>query len=87
MAYFLVFPDEINYFMTTMAYVLVILATLIGLAGCAYYRRNSVLAIIEKNKNEPKAYKRVCNHILNALWYGYLTIFFIGLTVNNIFFK
>lgn len=87
MAYFLVFPDEINYFMTTMAYVLVILATLIGLAGCAYYCRNSVLAIIEKNKNEPKAYKRVCNHILNALWYGYLTIFFIGLTVNNIFFK
>ena len=87
MAYFLVFPDEINYFMTTMAYVLVILATLIGLAGCAYYCRNSVLAIIEKNKNEPKAYKRVCNHILNALWYGYLTIFFIGLTVNNIFFR
>lgn len=86
MAYFLVFPDEINYFMTTMAYVLVILATLIGLAGCAYYCRNSVLAIIEKNKNEPKAYKRVCNHILNALWYGYLTIFFIGLTVNNLFF-
>lgn len=72
--------------MATMAYVLIILATLIGLAGCAYYCRINVLAINEKNKNEPKKYKRVWNHVLNALWYGYLTIFFVGLTVNNLFF-
>lgn len=68
-----------------MAYVLVILASLVGLAGCAYYCRINVLAINEKNKSEPKAYKRVWNHVLNALWYGYLIIFFIGLTVNNLF--
>ena len=40
-----------------MAYVLLILATLIGLAGCAYFLRKNILVIREKNKNEPKAYK------------------------------
>ena len=38
----------------------------------------------EKNKNEPKAYKRKLNYVLTGLWYGYLTIFFLGLTINNI---
>ena len=67
-----------------MAYVLLILATLIGLAICAYFLRKNILVIREKNKNEPKAYKRVLNYVLTGLWYGYLAVFFIGLTVNNI---
>lgn len=67
-----------------MAYVLLILATLIGLAICAYFLRKNILAIREKNKNEPKAYKRGLNYVLAGLWYGYLAVFFIGLTVNNI---
>lgn len=70
-----------------MAYVLVILASIIGLGVCAFYCRRNVLAIREKNKSEPKAYKRGLNYVLTGLWYGYLTIFFVGLTVNNIFFR
>ncbi|SHL18595.1 hypothetical protein [Fibrobacter sp. UWEL] len=67
-----------------MTYVLLILATLIGLAACAYFCRKNVLAIREKNKNEPKAYKRGLNYVLTGIWYGYLAVFFVGLTVNNI---
>ncbi|MBQ3721614.1 MAG: hypothetical protein II850_11665 [Fibrobacter sp.] len=67
-----------------MAYVLLILVTLIGLAICAYFLRKNILVIREKNKNEPKAYKRGLNYVLTGLWYGYLAVFFIGLTVNNI---
>ena len=67
-----------------MAYVLLILATLIGLAGCAYFLHKNILVIREKNKNEPKAYKRKLNYVLTGLWYGYLTVFFLGLTINNI---
>jgi hypothetical protein len=46
--------------------------------------RKNILVIREKNKNEPKAYKRGLNYVLTGLWYGYLAVFFIGLTVNNI---
>lgn len=67
-----------------MTYVLLILASLAGLAVCAYFCRKNVLAIHEKNKSEPKAYKRGLNYVLTALWYGYLTVFFVGLTVNNL---
>ncbi len=69
-----------------MAYVLLILATIIGLGACAFFLRKNIIAIREKNKNEPKAYKRGLNYVLTGLWYGYLAIFFVGLTVNNIFF-
>jgi len=69
-----------------MTYVLLILATIIGLTVCAYYLRKNIIIIREKNKKEPKAYKRGMNYVLTGLWYGYLTIFFVGLTVNNLFF-
>ncbi|MCF0225461.1 MAG: hypothetical protein HUK20_14435 [Fibrobacter sp.] len=69
-----------------MSYVLLILATLLGLAGSAYFLRKNILVIREKNKNEPKAYKRVLNYLFTGLWYGYLAIFFVGVTVNNVFF-
>ena len=46
--------------------------------------RKNILVIREKNKNEPKAYKRKLNYVLTGLWYGYLTIFFLGLTINNL---
>lgn len=72
--------------MAVMSYVLVILASLIGLAGTAYYCKKNVVIIQEKNKNEPKKYKRVLNYALTVLWYGYLTLFFLGLIVNNFIF-
>ena len=79
--YFLLFS---NYYICRMVYVLLMIASLVGLAGCAYFARKNILVIREKNKNEPKAYKRKLNYVLTGLWYGYLTIFFLGLTINNL---
>ena len=57
---------------------------LIGIAVSVFYLRKNIIRIREKNKNEPKAYKRASNYILTGLWYGYLLVFFVGLTVNNL---
>ena len=67
-----------------MVYVLLILASLIGIAVSVFYLRKNIVRIREKNKNEPKAYKRGLNYVLTYLWYGYLLVFFVGLTVNNL---
>jgi len=69
-----------------MAYVLLILASLIGLGISLFFLRKNVIRIREKNKNEPKAYKRKLNYVLTGLWYGYLIVFFVGLTINNTIF-
>ena len=44
-----------------MAYVLLILASLIGIAVSIFYLRKNIIRIREKNKEEPKAYKRATN--------------------------
>ncbi len=72
--------------MAAMVYFLLILASLAGIAVSVFYLRKNIIRIKEKNKEEPKAYKRVSNYVLTGLWYGYLLVFFVGLTVNNIFF-
>lgn len=69
-----------------MAYVLLIIASLIGLGISLFFLRKNVIRIREKNKNEPKAYKRKLNYVLTGLWYGYLIVFFVGLTINNTIF-
>lgn len=69
-----------------MAYVLLIIATLIGLGISLFFLRKNVIRIREKNKNEPKTYKRGLNYVLTGLWYGYLIVFFVGLTINNTIF-
>jgi len=69
-----------------MVYFLLILASLAGIGISVFYLRKNIIRIKEKNKEEPKAYKRASNYILTGLWYGYLLVFFVGLTVNNIFF-
>ena len=69
-----------------MAYVLLIIATLIGLGISLFFLRKNVIRIREKNKNEPKAYKRKLNYVLTGLWYGYLIVFVVGLTINNTIF-
>lgn len=69
-----------------MAYVLLIIASLIGLGISIFFLRKNVIRIREKNKNEPKAYKRGLNYVLTGLWYGYLIVFFAGLTINNTLF-
>lgn len=69
-----------------MAYVLIILASIIGIAASVFYLRKNLVRIKEKNKSEPKAYKRAMNYVLTGLWYGYLLVFFVGLTLNNTLF-
>ena len=67
-----------------MVYALLILASLTGIAISAFYLRKNIIRIREKNKNEPKAYKRGLNYVMTYLWYGYLLVFFAGLTINNL---
>lgn len=67
-----------------MVYVLLILASLVGIAISVFYLRKNIVRIREKNKKETKAYKRRLNYVLTYLWYGYLLVFFVGLTVNNL---
>ncbi|WP_407441192.1 hypothetical protein [Fibrobacter sp.] len=69
-----------------MVYFLLILASIVGIALSVFYLRKNIIRIKEKNKSEPKAYKRGLNYVFTGLWYGYLLIFFAGLTINNLFF-
>lgn len=70
-----------------MTYVLLIIASIVGIAVCIYFLKKNVVRIREKNKNEPKAYKRALNYVLTGVWYGYLIIFFVGLTTSNLIFN
>ena len=47
-----------------MIYVLLILASIAGIALSVFYLRKNIIRIKEQNKNEPKAYKRVMNYAL-----------------------
>lgn len=76
--------STLNSYIYRMAYVLLIIASLIGIAVSVFYLYKNIVRIREKNKSEPKAYKRASNYILTGLWYGYLLVFFVGVTVNNL---
>jgi hypothetical protein len=69
-----------------MAYVLLILISIAGLALCGFYLKKNIIRIKDKNKDEPKKYKRIWNYVPTGLWYGYLILFFAGLTINNLIF-
>lgn len=73
-----------NIYISHMTYVLLIIASLVGIAVSVFYLRKNFIRIREKNKNEPKAYKRGLNYVMTYLWYGYLLVFFAGLTINNL---
>lgn len=66
--------------------LLCILASLIGTAITVYYLRRNLIRIAEKNKTIESKPKRVLNYPLTVLWYGYLLVFFVGLSVNNLIF-
>ena len=69
-----------------MAYVLLILISFGGLALCGFYLKKNIIRIKDKNKDDPKKYKRIWNYVPTGLWYGYLILFFAGLTINNTIF-
>lgn len=52
----------------------------------AFYLKKNIVRIKDKNKSEPSKYKRVWNYVPTGLWYGYLILFFAGLTINNTIF-
>ncbi|MBP5246918.1 MAG: hypothetical protein J6Z31_03600 [Fibrobacter sp.] len=66
--------------------LLCILASLIGTAITVYYFRRNLIRIAEKNKTIESKPKRILNYPLTVLWYGYLLVFFVGLSVNNLIF-
>lgn len=68
-----------------MTYFILILASITGIALSLFFLRKNIIRIREKNKTEPKAYKRGMNYALTGIWYGYLLFFFVGLTLNNLF--
>lgn len=66
--------------------VLLILVSLSGVAGTLFYLRRNLLRIAEKNRSIESKSKRILNYPLTILWYGYLLVFFVGLSVNNLVF-
>jgi bacteriorhodopsin len=72
--------------MQMLAISLLLIASVAGTLVSVLYLRKNLVRISQKNETEPKAYKRVLNYPLTVIWYGYLIIFFIGLSVNNLIF-
>jgi len=69
-----------------MSTVLLILASIIGIAVTIFYLRRNLRHIKAKNENEPSKAKRIMNYPLTVIWYAYLLFFFVGLTINNLIF-
>lgn len=63
---------------------ILILLSLVGIAGTAFYFRRNLRRIAERNKAVESKAKRILNYPLTILWYGYLFVFFVGLSVNNL---
>ena len=66
--------------------LLLILVSLIGTAGTFFFLKRNLIRIAEKNKAIESKTKRMLNYPLTILWYGYLFVFFVGLSVNNLIF-
>lgn len=65
---------------------ILILISLVGSAGTVFYFKRNLVRIAEKNKSIESKSKRILNYPLTVLWYGYLLVFFVGLSVNNLIF-
>lgn len=63
---------------------ILILLSLVGIVGTAFYFRRNLRRIAERNKAVESKAKRILNYPLTILWYGYLFVFFVGLSVNNL---
>jgi hypothetical protein len=61
----------------------IVLASLAGLAVTLHYLRKNWQQIRAKNAKEPVAWKRALNYPFTVVWYGYLIVFFVCLTINN----
>ena len=61
-----------------------ILVSLAGFYLSARYFLKNLKAIELRNRSEKYAWKRALNYPFTVIWYSYLLIFFICLTVNNL---
>ncbi len=77
---------EILYFYAMLSGFILILISLVGSAGTVFYFKRNLVRIAEKNKSIESKSKRILNYPLTVLWYGYLLVFFVGLSVNNLIF-
>lgn len=66
--------------------LVLILLSLVGTAGTLFYFRRNLIRIAERNRTIESKPKRALNYPLTVLWYGYLLVFFVGLSVNNLIF-
>ena len=74
------------YLCTMLSGLVLILLSLAGTAGTIFYFRRNLIRIAEKNRTIDSKAKRVLNYPLTVLWYGYMLVFFVGLSVNNLIF-
>lgn len=72
------------YFVEMIGNILLVLSTVVGLLASYWYFRKNLTQIRQRNQSEPSVAKRFFNYPLTVLWYCYLFVFFIGLTVNNL---
>lgn len=66
--------------------LVLILLSLAGTAGTIFYFRRNLIRIAEKNRTIDSKAKRALNYPITVLWYGYMLVFFVGLSVNNLIF-
>jgi hypothetical protein len=62
---------------------LLILISLAGLVLSVWYFWKNLKIIQIKNKAEKSALKKFFNYPFTVIWYSYLLIFFVCLTINN----
>jgi len=62
---------------------LLILISLAGFLLSGWYFFRNLKAIEFKNRTERSAFKRFLNYPFTIVWYSYLFIFFVCLTINN----
>lgn len=67
-----------------MRFTLLLITSALGLWYTYRHLRKSLVQIQRKNQVETSPFKRALNYPLTVLWFGYLTVFFLGLTINNL---
>jgi len=63
---------------------LLVLVSLAGFLLSGRYFLKNLKAIEFKNRAEKSSLKRFLNYPFTVIWYSYLLVFFVCLTVNNI---